>query len=60
MRAIRPEVVKKIVQMYRDGEKIEYIALTFDVSMGAVCRFAQVAGLSRGRGGGKKPVVVEA
>lgn len=44
---IPAETVKKIVQMYRDGEKLEYIAELCNVSMGAICRFAKEAGLAR-------------
>ena len=41
---------RKIAEMYRAGEKIDYIGAVFEVSIAAVCRIAKAAGLERGRG----------
>ncbi len=41
----------KILDLYRAGEKVSYIAFALDVSLTAVCKIANTAGLVRGRGG---------
>jgi len=53
---ISPENKVAIVEMYRAGEKIDYIAAVFGVTITAVCRLAKIAGLSRGRGQ-KRPTI---
>lgn len=50
----RPNLTKaqidKLLQMYRDGEKISYIAAIIDCGTGCISRQANLAGLSRGKG----------
>ena len=50
----RPNLTKaqidKAVQMYRDGEKLEYIAAIVGCSMTCIHRHVKQAGLSRGKG----------
>lgn len=51
MKRMSKEGIAKIVQMYRDGEKIDYIAAIVGCSMATVHRHAWAAGLThRGKG----------
>ena len=49
-RALTKEEIAKAIQMYRDGEKLEYIAAIIGRSMTCIHRHVKQAGLSRGKG----------
>jgi DNA invertase Pin-like site-specific DNA recombinase len=49
-RKLSKEQLARIVQLYRDGEKLDYIATIMGVSMSTVHRLAKAAGLRRGHG----------
>lgn len=47
MRRLTPEQVTQVLQMYRAGEKIEYIAAKFHVCVGTIMYHKRKAGLGR-------------
>ena len=49
-RSLTKEQVAKAIQMYRDGEKLEYIAAIVGCSTTCIHRHIKQAGLSRGKG----------